>query len=387
MNLHEFTKDSPGNLIGIPAGSSAFVPSPAPAHIILSPSTEQLFELASVSLGVLRGLGETLHNPKLLLKPFLRREAELSSRIEGTYASQEELLLFEVNPTAEPSKPDVKEVANYVDAMEYGLERLKTLPVSLRLIRELHERLMKDVRGSDKLPGEFRKRPNYIGDLAGGILVARFIPPPPSELIRCLNEFELWLHDRSNMRILVKLAVAHYQFEAIHPFEDGNGRIGRLLLPLLLCERGLLPKPMLHLSAFFEKHRVTYQDHLLKVSQTGAWEPWIKFFLQGVLEQSEEASKRTKKLLELQQQYRTKMQSIKASSRVLQLVDDLFTTPALTITMVEKRLRVTYPTAQQWVEKLVAAGILLEVTGQKRNRVYLAPGIIEILSAPKTPGK
>lgn len=271
--------------------------------------------------------------------------------------------------------------------MEYGLERLKTLPVSLRLIRELHERLMKDVRGSDKLPGEFRKRPNYIGDLAGGILVARFIPPPPSELIRCLNEFELWLHDRSNMRILVKLAVAHYQFEAIHPFEDGNGRIGRLLLPLLLCERGLLPKPMLHLSAFFEKHRVTYQDHLLKVSQTGAWEPWIKFFLQGVLEQSEEASKRTKKLLELQQQYRTKMQSIKASSRVLQLVDDLFTTPALTITMVEKRLRVTYPTAQQWVEKLVAAGILLEVTGQKRNRVYLAPGIIEILSAPKTPGK
>ena len=384
MNPSDFTADSPGQLVKVPiqGGVHAFVPAVPPSHIALSPATEQLFESASISLGVLRGLTESLPNPNLLLRPFIRREAELSSRIEGTYASQEDLLLFEVNPRFEQKKPDVREVANYVQAMEYGLGRLQKLPVSLRLIRELHERLMKGVRGSDKNPGEFRKRQNYIGDQARGIAGARFVPPPVSELPRCLDEFERWLHVPSQMRVLIQLCLLHYYFEAIHPFEDGNGRIGRLLLSLLLSERGLLPKPMLNLSAYFEGNRRAYQDHLLQVSQKGSWEPWIRFFLLGVFEQSEDASRKTKSLLELRQQYRNQMQSINASSRVLQLVDDLFVTPGLTVPGVERRMKVTFPTAQSLLQKLISAGILREATGLKRNRIYLAPAILEILSVP-----
>lgn len=382
MNPSDFTVDSPGRLVKIPEGVHAFVPALPPDHIALSPGTEQLFESASISLGVLRGLTESLPNPRLLLRPFMRREAELSSRIEGTYASQEELLLFEVDPKLEPKKSDVREVANYVQAMEYGLERLQKLPVSLRLIRELHERLMSGTRGSDRNPGEFRIRQNYIGDRAQGITEARFVPPPVTELSRCLDEFERWLHAPSQMRILVRLALVHYYFETIHPFEDGNGRIGRLLLSLLLIERGILPKPMLNLSAYFEKNRSAYQDHLLQVSQRGTWESWIRFFLQGIFEQAEDASRKTKSLLDLRQQYRTKMQSIKASARVLQLVDGLFITPGLMVPLVERALEVTFPTAQGWIQKLVAAGILHEATGQKRNRIYLAPAILNILSEP-----
>lgn len=380
MNPSDFTADSPGRLVKIREGIHAFVPSSPPGHIVLSPGTEQLFESASISLGVLRGLTESLPNPNLLLRPFIRREAELSSRIEGTYASQEELLLFEFDPKLEANKPDVREVANYVQAMEYGLERLGKFPISLRLIRELHERLMRGVRGSDKSPGEFRKMQNFIGHRTRGIAGARYVPPPVAELSRCLGEFERWLHARSQTRVLVQLPLMHYYFEAIHPFEDGNGRIGRLLLSLLLVERGLLPKPMVNLSAYFEHNRRDYQDHLLHISQKGSWESWIRFFLQGVFEQAEEASKKTKRLLELRQQYRSKMQTVKAPSRVLQLVDELFITPALSVPGVKKRLNVTFPTAQVLIQKLISAGILREVTGHQRNRVYFAPAILEVLA-------
>ena len=382
MNPIDFTVDSPGRLTPIPEGGYAFVPNPLPQKLVLNPVTVARLTDASRAVGVLQGVSQSLPNPQLLVRPFLRHEAELSSRIEGTYATQEELLLFELDRTSVPSKPDVREVWNYMTALEQGLKLLKDLPVCLRMIRTLHETLMSGVRGFEKRPGEFRTRQNWISHHGQSIADARYVPPPANDLQNCLNDFESSLHAQGDDLFLVRLALIHYQFEAMHPFLDGNGRIGRLLLPILLAEKNILSQPLLHLSEFFEKHRNEYYDGLLQVSQRGAWQEWIQFFLRGVTEQSEEAARQTKQLIDLREEYREKVQTLSSSALILKLVDELFMTPGIDISSMAKKLRVTYPTAQGYVTELVKAGMLVEGTGKKRNRVFFASRILAIVNRP-----
>jgi Fic family protein len=381
MDPSEFTTDAPGQLVKTVEGIWAFVPSPLPPRFEIGPATISRLSAADFALGQLKGVGQTLPNAQLLIAPFLRREAVLSSRIEGTIASLDQLVLFEVEPSRDSQNPDVGEVANYVSAMRYGLARLEELPVSLRLIRELHEKLLTGVRGQDKRPGEFRQTQNAIGQQGRPLEEARYIPPPVAQMTQALSEFELFLHESTELPFLIKLALVHYQFEAIHPFSDGNGRIGRLLLSLLLCEKGYLPQPMLYLSGFLEKHRDRYIDSLLRVSQTGDWAGWVDFFLEGVAEQSADAVEKSGLLLKLREQYREKAQTARASALPLLLIDELFQAPALNITMARRVLDVTAVSAQRSVDRLVDLGILEEVTGQQRNRIYLARDILSIVNA------
>jgi len=379
MNPTDFKADSPGKLIPISEGTHAFVPEALPTSVPMDSEAVHLLAEASQALGLLQGLVQSLPSPRILVRPFMRREAELSSRIEGTYANQEELVLFELDRQTAADKPDVREVWNYVAAFEYGLKRLQELPVSLRLIRELHGKLMKGVRGHDRQPGEFRTCQNYIGRKGEPITKARYVPPPHTELTACLDAFEKALHAETKQPFLVRLALIHYQFEAIHPFEDGNGRIGRLLLPLLLVEKGILSHPLIQLSAYFEQHRREYYDHLQHVSQTGEWQPWIQFFLRAVHQESKEAVRHSRAILELRNQYREKMEAVGASVQALKIVDDLFITPAVTVTGVAKRLRASYPTAELLVRKLVRAGILSSDKIRRRNRVFHASEILNLV--------
>jgi Fic family protein len=381
MNVADFTAHSPGRLVAIPEGGHAFVPNPLPANIALDSAVVRVVAEASQALGLLQGLVQSLPSPQILVRPFVRREAELSSRIEGTYADQQELVLFELDRETAVGKADVQEVWNYVAAFEYGLKRLQDLPTSLRLIRELHGKLLKGVRGSDRRPGEFRNCQNYIGRKGESITNARYVPPPLNELAACLDAFEKSVHEETTQPFLVRLALIHYQFEAIHPFEDGNGRIGRLLLPLLLVEKGMLSHPLIQLSAYFEQHRSEYYDHLLRVSQTGEWQPWVQYFLQAVRQESHEAVRRTQAILDLRRRYREKMEAAGASAHALKIVDDLFVTPATTINTVAKRLRVSYPTADLLVRKLVRAGILEADARQRRNRIFRASEILRLVES------
>lgn len=337
---------------------------------------------ADRALSELAGVGRTLPNPHLLIRPFARKEAVLSSRIEGTQASLSDLLFFEAAASQDTAGPDVREVANYVTALEHGLGRLAELPVCLRLLREMHERLMAGVRGQEMTPGEFRRSQNWIGPAGCTLNEARYVPPPPEEMDEALGEFERYLHAPSDLPPLVRLALIHYQFEAIHPFLDGNGRIGRLLLILLLCYDKLLPQPLLYLSAFFERNREEYYRRLLDVGLSGAWEAWIMFFLRGVEEQALDAVRRSDELLALWNDYRARVHKERAGSITLRLVDELFYWPALSVMQVAQRFGATPAGVQRCVDRLAGLGILREATGGKRNRIYLADAIVGILEHP-----
>jgi Fic family protein len=363
-------------------GYWTFVPNPLPPEVPLSWGLVQENSAADRALSELAGVARLLPNPHLLINPFMRREAVLSSRIEGTQASLSDLLFFEAAGGIEPNPADVREVLNYVRALEHSLKRLAKLPVSLRLIREAHHDLMKGVRGEEMTPGEFRQRQNWIGPPGCRLEDATYVPPPVPEMTEALDHFEKYLHARSDFPPLIRLGLIHYAFEAIHPFLDGNGRIGRLLLTLLLCSEKLLPEPLLYLSAYFERHRRQYYDLLLAVSQHGAWDEWIAFFLRGVAEQSRDAIRRASRLMDLWGEYRKKVQGVRSSAVSLRLVDELFSYPAITIPLASKHLRVTYASAQLNVEKLVRSQILRETTGRRRNRIFIAPEIIRIIEAP-----
>jgi Fic family protein len=333
-------------------------------------------------------MARTLPNPHLLIAPFVRREAVLSSRIEGTRASLSDLFAFEASGVADPRTSDVREVANYVDALGYGLKRLAELPISLRLVREMHARLMSGVfgvRGEHLTPGEFRRSQNWIGPPGCSLANATYVPPPEVEMREALDNLEKYLHTASPLPLppLVRMALVHYQFEAIHPFLDGNGRIGRLLITLLLCAEGLLPQPLLYLSAYFERHRPDYYRLLLAVSQEGSWTEWVSFFLDGVAQQSQDAIKRSSRLLDLWHTYRDRLQSERSSPLALRMVDELFSYPVVTLASATRLLGVTPRAAQNNIDKLVAEGILQETTGRQRNRVYAASRIIEIVEAEK----
>jgi Fic family protein len=381
MNPADFTALAPGKLAPAAQGYSYFVPNPLPPDLSLRMTAIQSLAQAERALGKLAGAGEMLPNPHLLIGPFVRREAVLSSRIEGTIASEEDLVLFKVDPEVENRVPDTLEVRNYVTALEYGLTRIVEVPVSLKLLGELHSRLLKGVRGADKSPGEFRDRQNYIGSSRTTIHEARFVPPAVPEMKQALQAFEGFLHAPSERPFLIDLALLHYQFEAIHPFRDGNGRVGRLLIPLLLAERKILTKPLLYLSAYFEKHRSDYADLLLRVSQKGDWESWIEFFLNGIGEQAMDGVERATKLMSLWQDYRKRLQTARVSILAQNLVDQLFLQPAMSVGLARQLLRVSFLSAQNNVMRLVKLGILKEITGRKRDRIFIAPEILQLTGA------
>jgi len=335
-----------------------------------------LLDEATGTVHRLGGVGRLIPNPHLLMGPHLRLEAVLSSRIEGTKTDIGQLLLFEVGqrpPSGEAD--DALEVRNYVVAMEYGLERVREgFPVSVRLLREMHGRLLGGVRGQHRRPGELRTSPVWIG--GANLDDAVFVPPPPDEMAAALADLERFLHEHE-LPLLVQLALAHYQFEVIHPFLDGNGRIGRLLIPLMLVVRGALREPLLYLSAYFEQHRSEYYDHLLRTSQQGDLMPWLAFFLRGVRRQARDAEERTVRLVELQHQLRNELFDEGRPNSVVRLGEHLFSTPIITAPRAAALLGVTRPTAHAAIDALVERGDLREITGRGRYRIYEAPRIFE----------
>lgn len=379
MDPKQFLPSAPGQLVPIAGGHFAFVPNPLPPNIEYEARVVQPLEEATLALGHLQGIGQMLPNPHMLIRVFQQREALSSSRIEGTVANQQELLFAEVDRKKTPAD-NVREVRNYVDALNFSLKQLDKLPVCLRLIREAHSRLMRGVRGQEQRPGEFRDIQNYVGKM-GGFNNARYIPPPVPQMNESLEHLEKFLHEETKIPALIRLALIHYQFEAIHPFRDGNGRIGRLLLALLLCDWKLLSKPLLYLSGYFDHHRDEYFDHLLAVSQRATWNDWIVFFLRGVAEQARDAADRAQKLLLLRDEYRTRMQSAHAPGSCLLLIDSLFELPALSVPLAATKLKMSYPGANRNVLKLVRAGILNPSPTQLHPQLYFAPGILELVSA------
>ena len=381
MQVEDFTAQSPGRCVSTIEGALAFVPNRLPPSINWTSELVHALAKAERAVGQLKGAGQGVVNPHLLIRSFIRREAVLSSQIEGTTAGFSDLLLFEVNPSTEEDVPDVREVHNYVVALEYGLAELKRRPLTLNLIREMHERLMEGVRGQERSPGEFRRIQNWIGTGHSRIKQARYVPPPPMEnLHRCLNEFENYINTADDVPDLVRIALIHYQFEAIHPFIDGNGRIGRLIIALLLCRDGLLTQPLLYLSAYFEAHRREYYDHLMSISTQGTWGEWITFFLEGVHEQADDAVERSSHLLALREQYRRAVQqSGNAPARLLQLVDHLFASPVIKVADVTREMKVTARTALAYVDKLVELKVLGEISGRKRDRLFAASQIIDTI--------
>ena len=316
----------------------------------------------------------------MLIRPFVRREAVLSSRIEGTQATLGELLAAEAGAAVERSPADLREVANYVTALEYGVVRLAKLPLSLRLTRELHARLMKGARGGTATPGEFRRSQNWIGPTGSTIANATFVPPPPDQLADALSAWEKFLHDES-LPPLVHAAVVHSQFEAIHPFLDGNGRVGRLLVTLLLIARGILPSPLLYLSAWIEATREEYYARLLGVTERGEWEQWLAYFLTGVTTQAEDAVSRIQRIDALLADWRSRMKA--APTRLPdRAIDLLAENPFWTVNRLAARLGVAFTTAQRAIDRLEAAGIVELMGEARRNRVYCARAVLQILEEP-----
>lgn len=386
MQPTDFSADRWGRLVRAPEGYSAFVPHPLPPKLKLEWELAGSLSAADRALGELAGAARKLPNPHLLIGPFIRREAVLSSRIEGTQASLSDLFYFEAATPSPPNyKPssDVLEVANYVRAMEYGLARLRDLPLSVRLLRELHAQLMDRVRGDHLTPGELRRSQNWIGPPGCTLNEATYIPPPVPEMGAALGELEKFLNAPSALPPLIRLALVHYQFEAIHPFLDGNGRIGRLLITLLLCHEGILPEPLLYLSVYFERLRDEYYRRLLAVSQHGAWREWIAFFVTGVTEQARDAFWRAGQLQDLWDTYRARLARARASALPLRLIDELFSSPAITIARAAKVLDVTPRAARLNVEKLVRAEILQEITGRQRYQVFMAREVLRTIEKAK----
>lgn len=373
------TGQMPGQVL--PKGDhSAFLPAPLPPALEWTPRLLLALSEADRKIGQLAGEGRRLPNPHLLLRPFVRREAVLSSRIEGTQATLGELLAAEAGASVDRSPEDLREVGNYVVALEYGIPRLSELPLCVRLVRELHEKLMTGVRGGQAAPGKFRTIQNWIGRPGSTPATARFVPPPPEEVENCVAGWERFLHE-SNLPPLVVAALMHYQFEAIHPFLDGNGRVGRLLVTLFLIERKILPAPLLYLSAFFEASRRDYYELLLGVSQRGEWNDWLQYFLNGITVMSEDAIGRSARIVALLDEWRVKAAGGKTDAP-LRLLDLLADNPFVTVTGVAEKLGLAFTTAQRAIQRLEQLGVLKEKGEARRGRVYCARSILDVLEEP-----
>jgi len=369
-----------GRRIRSPEGYSAYVPNPLPPELGWSANLVRSLSDADRAIGRLAGEGGRLPNPHLLLRPFIRREAVLSSKIEGTQATLGELLAAEAGAAVDRSPADLREVGNYVLALEHGIRRLEKLPLSLRLIRELHARLMGGVRGNMAAPGEFRRSQNWIGAPGSTLANATYVPPPPREMNECLDAFEKFLHER-NLPPLVQIGLVHSEFEAIHPFVDGNGRVGRLLITLFLIERSVLPSPLLYLSAFFEATRQEYYDRLRGVTERGEWESWLEYFLNGVARQSEDAIDRASRMNALLDRWRREMAGSRSpmTGRMIELLAE---NPFWSVKRAAARLKVAYTTAERAIERLEAASVLRPVSRARRDRVFCARALLRILEEP-----
>lgn len=358
-------------------GYYAFIPNRLPPEIEWSSSLVFSLAEAERELGSLAAVIGQFPFPRLLIQPFVRSEAVISSRIEGTRASLVDLLTYETEQLSFFEKTDdVREVFNYVRAVDYGLDRLKTLPVSLRLIRELHEKLMENVRGGKLTPGEFRRTQNWIGPVGSTVATASFVPPPVDEMNEALAALENYVHASSDLPHLIKAGLIHYQFEAIHPFLDGNGRVGRLLIILLMYQWGLLSQPLLNMSEYFDRYRQQYYDLLLDVSREGSWETWLIYFLRGVSEQSRDGVERLHMLTGIRAAYQHLVESSRNPARMSLVIDFLFTRPILSVRQLSDGLGIPFKTALDYLAKLTDAGVLREITGHARNRIFRADEIL-----------
>ena len=367
----------------------AFIPAPLPPDppLALEGTLQQLLEEALLALGRLDSVARLLPNPNRFIYSYVRREAVLSSQIEGTQSSLSDLLMFERGQAPSAPTGDVVEVSNYVAALEHGLERLRGgFPLSNRLIREIHSVLLSRGRGSDKSPGEFRTSQNWIGGTRPGN--AAFVPPPHTELMDCMGALENFLHARDDgLPMLARAGMAHVQFETIHPFLDGNGRVGRLLITFLLCEAGVLGEPLLYLSLYFKRHRSTYYDLLDSVRRTGDWETWLAFFFEGVLETAQGAVTTSHRLLDVFEEDRSRIaqRGGPRTGTALRVYEALSLHPILSLTDAHQRAEVTFRTASSAMELLIELGIAREITGGRRNRLFAYDRYLDVLSEGTEP--
>ena len=365
---------------------NAYIPVPLPPNPQLDMAElYTLVEQASAALGRLDGLSMILPDSSLFLYMYVRKEAVLSSQIEGTQSSLSDLLLFENAETPGAPLDDVAEVSCYVSAMSYGLKRLKEFPLSLRLIREIHAKLMSNARGGNKRPGEFRKTQNWIGGSRPSN--ACFVPPPPEKVMECLNQFEEFLHDtKCNLPVLIKAALAHVQFETIHPFLDGNGRLGRLLITFILCSEGVLKKPLLYLSLYFKLNREAYYNHLQSVRKTGDWEGWIKFFLTGVIDTASQATEAAQTIIKLFDSNRIHIEnSGKSTAAILTIHTHLQRHPISSTSKIREKTKLSQPTVMRSLSALESLGVVKEVTGKERHKIFVYHQYLDILNKGAEP--
>ena len=363
---------------------SAFVPKPLPPTppINLEAGLLGLLEQAGTELGRLDGIARVVPDPDFFVSMYVRQEAVLSSQIEGTQSTLEDLLEREIGAGTDDHRSDVLDIVNYVQAMNFGLKRLQTLPLSLRLIREIHRELLKDGRGSHATAGEFRRTQNWIGPDGARIEQATFVPPPVPEMDEALSELEGFLHEEGHYSTLIEVGLAHAQFETIHPFLDGNGRVGRLLNTFLLVQRGVLRKPLLYLSYYLKLHRTEYYDRLMAVRLKGDWEGWLHFFLRGVAQTAKEASATAEQIFELRESHRKTIIERGLGDNGLRLLSALFERPLLNVNLAATILGTTYPTASRLVSGLKEIGILEEITGRKRSRIYRYEPYVRLFDDP-----
>jgi Fic family protein len=363
---------------GGPHGYVAYFPRHIPRQVEISQPNLMKVADAEAALGRLAGAGRLLPNPHLLVNPYLRREAVASARIEGTETTL--LEVYDAEASDQPLGPDVEEVVNYVRAMEIGLERLQVLPVSTRLIREMHGVILSGVRGRERQPGDVRTTQNWIGSSGATLEQARFVPPPPSELADLLSDLERFVHEEPALPPLVQAALVHYQFETIHPFLDGNGRLGRLLIVFFLVVRDRLPEPLLYLSPYFESRREQYYDALQGVRERGDVDRWLALFLDGVTAQAGDAVRRAERLTDLREHYRETVQERTRGGAANQLVAVAFEQPVLTARLVERRLGMSRPGALKALRQLADLGLLTEVPGGPRGQIrWRADGVLAVL--------
>lgn len=364
-----------GQYVRQPTGFSAFVPKPLPPTepaIHIDNELQVLLSDADRALGRLDGSIQTLPDADLFVLMYIRKEAVLSSQIEGTQSSLADVLEAEANILDAARPGDVGEVINYIDALKYGIERLETLPVSTRLIREIHSRLMTGVRGQERNPGEIRTSQNWIGPGGSNLNDAAFVPPPPHEVPAALSGLEQFVHSSSTLPVLLRIGMVHAQFETIHPFLDGNGRVGRLLITLLLCEQQVLSQPVLYISHYLKANRQAYYEMLQAVRDQGAWEQWLKFFLRGIRTVSDEATATARRIVTLREAHRRLITTSfgRAAGTGMTLLEDLFRHPVVSVNYVARLLGMTHAGANNLVRRMVEAGVLIEITGQPRNRAF-----------------
>ena len=378
MNPDRYQSERVGQVVRVGHGEAAyhaFEPAPLPDDLRFDASLVSALSQADQALGRLAGAGQQLPNPHLLIGPYLRREAVSSTRIEGTQSTLEEVLAAEAQVL--PETPDRREVSTYVRALEIGLRRLSELPLSNRLIREMHAELMRGVRGAERSPGEFRLSQNWIGGRSPADAV--FVPPPATSLPGHLADLERFIHGDAPLPTLVRCALVHYQFETIHPFLDGNGRLGRLLIVFFLVERGALPQPLLYLSGYLERERDEYVRRLQAVRETGDYEGWVAFFLTGVAVEAEHALRSAEWLMQLNNQFRERLRAIRARGHAVDAAEALIGNPFVTAPRLAESLGITRQGALYVVATLERAGILVRASGGERSNLYVAREVLDIL--------